>query len=92
MHEEMADVFVHPVPVKAVVLYRFEVLLVDVLIRIFQQWVLHSLLCVPGLGPWLQALFYCRRNALVMGWDDLGTIAPVDLTTWGEKNEDTAWK
>lgn len=57
----------------------FKILCVDVLVGIFMQWVLQSLLCVPGLRPRLKVLLNGLGDSFVMRRHNLGTVFPVHL-------------
>lgn len=70
----------------------FEVLCVDVLIGIFEQWTLQGLLRVPGLRPGLQVLLYGLGDAFVMRGHDLGSVLPVHLKHRQSSRKQTADK
>lgn len=68
-------------PVVAVLLDGFEILRLDVLVRIFEQRALQGLLGVPGLRPGLKIVLDGFGDPFVMRADNLGPVLPVHLST-----------
>lgn len=75
----LSKLCIYAAPVMAVFLDGFEVFCVNILIVVFEQSALQSLLRVPRLRPRLQVFHNGFRYTFVMRSHNLGTILPVHL-------------
>lgn len=75
----LSKLCIYAAPVMAVFLDGFEVFCVNILIGVFEQSALQSLLRVPRLRPRLQVFHNGFRYTFVMRSHNLGTVLPVHL-------------